>query len=160
MPVNSVRLALGVNALEIKAFTTYRPSWVGAGNGTTYSLNGSPIADGQSYEPKLFWELGCILETPDMLMLRTLFATSDRLRRSLVDYSLLIHDTITPIVEFGTVNTRAIVPTFAITPVGLNAVSYPAQYRGGFVTPPKIEAYPTGLWQCDFSIAEHDRVLP
>lgn len=154
------KLAIGTTlALEIKAFTTYRPSMVGSG-APTYSLSGTAIDGGLSHEAKKFWEIGAILEHDEMLILRAIFAASDQQRRSLTAYSLLIEDTITPIVELGTVNTRAIVPTYTAAPVGLDAISYYAQYRGGFAGVPKFEPYPTGIWQVDFSIAEHGRVLP
>ena len=130
------------------------------GGAPTYSLNGSTVDGGVSHDPKMLWEIGTILEEPDMLMLKLLFASSDQLRRSLAPYSLLIEDTITPIVEMGTTNTRAIVPTFTATPIGVGAISYYAMFRGGFIAPPKIEPYPTGIYQVDFSIAEHDRVTP
>ena len=159
MPTPSLKLAIGTNALEIKAFTTYRPSMVGGG-APTYSLSGTAVDGGVSHDPKMLWEIGAILEYEQMLMLKLLFASSDQLRRSLAPYSLLIFDTITPIVEVGTTNTRAIVPTLTAAPIGVGAISYFAQYYGGFVAPPKIEPYPTGIYQVDFSIAEHDRVLP
>lgn len=155
----TIKIALGATAIEIKAFTTYRPSLVSDG-GINYSLAGAAIDGGPGFEAKYLWEIGSILEHEEALLLKAIFAESDRLRRSLAPFSLLIYDTITPVVEAGAVNTRAIVPTTALTPVGAGAVSYYAQYRGGFVAPPKMEPYPTGIWQVDFSIAEHDRVVP
>lgn len=151
------KLSFGTSAIVIKQFTTYRQQIVGGGP-PTYSLSGTSIDGGYSYEAKRLWEIGTIMEESEMLMLHGIFAQTDLNRRNLTAYDLSIEDSITPFVEPGTANTRALVPTTVTTPIGTVAISYYAQYKGGFIAPPKIEPYSTLVWQVDFSIAEFDKV--
>ncbi len=160
MPAGTIRLALETRAIEIKEFTkSPTPKLIGSGE-TIYALSGTAIDGGVAHEEKYLWEIGTIMTYDQAQALKLLFARYSQLRRGLAAYSLLVYDTISPIAEIAATNTRAIVPTFTTTSDGIGGLSYFAQFRAGFVAPPLIELYATGLYQVDFSLTEHDRVAP
>jgi hypothetical protein len=155
----AIRIAIDTNAIEIRRFLEYSRSAAGAGN-TTYSLVGTPIDTGLQHEPKMVWEIAAIVSEETKNMLELIYAISDQRRRTLQNYSVVLHDTISPIVEAAPTNTRAIVPTHSAEAVGLGGLSYYAQFYGGFAAKPQIKPYGTGVCEVRFSIVEHEKFTP
>lgn len=64
-----------------------------------YSLNGTPIVDGNLYEPKRVLTIGAFGMDADRVALLQIFQRSERKRRTQQNFGIIVHDLIGSVVE-------------------------------------------------------------
>jgi len=124
-----------------------------------YSVAGTPIIDGPSFEPKYIWQISCLLEDEEAAILRLIYNESDKKRRT-APYGgneILIFDYFDP-VEEKVPRTRAIAPDAVETLVKSGYISYFAQFKGFLLKEPEFTK--TGIYKsANFTLVESSKIL-
>lgn len=98
-----------------------------------YALNGTPIDDGPLYESKQLWTLQAFVTIEQWRLIKLIWMRSERKRRTLQDYSIVLDDYVTPWIE-DVAQTRAIAPGGTVTAL-TEGCSYPARFTARMFEP-------------------------
>jgi len=123
-----------------------------------YSVAGTPILDGPSFEPKYIWTISCLLENDDAIALKLIYHESDKKRR-LPPYGsseITIIDYFDPVAE-KVPRTRAIAPDSVETVVRPGYISYHAQFKGFLLKEPEFSE--EGIYRlANFTLVESSKI--
>lgn len=132
----SLKLTIDSFTVSLYKFAENGYERMTASNGdTTYSLLGAAVDDGGHYEPKHIWTIGTICTKEEWAIIEAIFQRQERKRRSIQDYSVLIHDTIQYFQEDVVLPSRQPVPLSQPQLIPGGGVSYFAQFKGRLFEP-------------------------
>ncbi|MBW4648906.1 MAG: hypothetical protein KME06_09410 [Kastovskya adunca ATA6-11-RM4] len=138
-------LKLSINGLSLTINRCSDPKFPRARiqpyGGLEYSIHGTPIGDGSSFEPKFIWTITAVLLPEEALVLEAIYAEFDRQRRMppYASADILLVDTYQQYIE-RLPRTRAIAPGATESLIGSSHVGYFPQFKAWMVEPPVFSA--------------------
>jgi hypothetical protein len=160
----SLKLSFGIHSIELFNFAegSGEPTFEQIGD-TVYGIAGQPIDSGIQYEAHRIYAIDCFLTHSEKQSLMWLFQASERVRvlwNQALNYSITLEDRITPYLEPGAIQTRA-VATGETVSIAAGGLSYPAQFKVRMSEPEfkRVRANGT-IHRAKFNLKETDRVIP
>lgn len=134
---NPVNLAIDTFAVSLREFTLngYERIVPPVGGEVEYSLNGTPIVDGQLYEPKYVWTLSAFLSEAEWRQLWLIYRRSERKRSLDQPFGITIADYVEVYVEDQEGRSRALAPDGEVIALEGGGLEYPALFEARMYEP-------------------------
>jgi hypothetical protein len=114
---------------QFLASNGYERTVIAPGGEVEYSLDGTPIVDGQLYEPKFVWTLGALVTQAQYRQLKLIYRRSERKRAADQDFAIAVADYVENYFEDQTGRTRALAPGGTVISIDGEGLEYPALFH-------------------------------
>jgi hypothetical protein len=136
--MSSITLSIASISVILDTFinTDYPRIEARENGGVAYSIAGTPAVSGFVYEPKHIWVISALCSSAQWDALEAIYLESERRRRNLLDYDVLIEDLVTDFKELQP-RTRSLIPDTLEELLYGSYSKYYAQFKAAFTERPK-----------------------